>query len=773
MALRISIVAGVWLLVTAVTLGLAGRWQASGRPVATRDAKVVVFGIPHLGFSDLGPHTTPVLWRLMHTRAAIAATTVRSQDTRPNTLEGYATLGAGSRLAAPKSAGLAVAADAPDGSSTAGQALAIRTGIAPDGTIVVPAGVPVLRANIGRHIASTPGALGTALRRAGRETGVVSNADVPNLATARWRQSRPAALALMDRTLALSTGQVDRRLLVQRTPRGGAHADPAAMVRATSAALRDADAVVVDPGDMDRAAAFAQQALPGPAAASRSAALLRTDALLGAMLKRLPAKTLVLVVSVSPPPDAGLTPTLALGPGVVRGTLSSSSTKRDGLVAVTDLAPTILSALHVPKPAGMVGHPLNVTPGHPGLARFRAMDASSATQTSAYRPAIIGAIVFEAMVFALMILCTWTHRRLRPAGWRLAALTIVTFPLATYLVAVVPGATRASAPVASAGLAGLAVGTAALCLWAGARRHPLAALAWALALTITVPVIDVIIGGPLHRSTLLGFSLVGGGRFYGWPNSTFAVVGSAALLLCAVLVTQLGRRADLLVGCACGLGYIVLVDGSPSLGTDVGGILALVPIYVLFMVALVGRRLTPRAWVLAALATVAVLAVAVGFDLLAPFGARTDIGDFFSGLFHDGGHGARTTIARKVSVNVGLIGHTVWTWMLPVFLVFGAWALSSARRRRRLVPSGSALRAGVVATCALAILGFAVNDSGPLVIALALSFIGPLFVILLSDGDTTTFADGPRRATRSGIHRRRDGRPWVDAPRADRRRGQR
>lgn len=721
---RIALVAGAWLLLAATALALAGRWESSGAPVARHDSKVLIFGIPHLGFRDLGPRTTPNLWRLITTDGAIAATSVRSKHTRPGTLEGYAALGAGSRVAAPpRPTALAVAADAPAGETTAAEALAARTGVPPDGDIVVPAGIPVLRVNIGRHNASVAGALGTALRKVGRRTAVVSNADIEDPATGRWRQFRPAALALMDHTLAVSTGQVDRRLL-----------KPGRFVGATLRALHHADAVVADPGDMDRAQAFADQALPVPGDAARRTALSATDALLGQTLRRLPKDTLLLVVSVSPPPRYGLTPTIAAGPGVVRGTLSSPSTKRDGVIAITDLAPTVLSALGVSKPAGMVGHPLTVTPGRPGLHRFEQMDARSLTTAHLYGPAIIAYLVVQGALFAVVILLTWVGARPRRSALRLAALSLAACPLATYLVALVPGARAASALVEGAIIAALAVAVGALCAWLGrSREHPLAALAWLLGFTIAVPVIDVVVGGPLHQSTLLGFSLPGGGRFYGWPNGTFAVVGAAALMLCALLVTRYGRRGDVLAACIGLLAFVVLVDGSPSLGADVGGILALVPIYALFAVALVGGRLTARAWLLAGLATVAVLGLAVAVDLLQPLGARTDIADFTRGLFGSGTHGATTTIARKISVNFAFIGHTVWTWMVPIIVVFGAWALASPARRARLVPAGSPLRLGVIAVGVLAVLGFLVNDSGPLVIALALSFVGPLFVILLAE----------------------------------------
>src|SRR6185503_8466866 len=67
--------------------------------------------------------------------------------------------------------------------------------------------------------------------------------------------------------------------------------------------------------------------------------------------------TLLLVVGVRPRTTAWeLTPTVAYGAGVVRGSLYSPSTKREGLVTLTDIAPTILDALDVPAPQGLIGN---------------------------------------------------------------------------------------------------------------------------------------------------------------------------------------------------------------------------------------------------------------------------------------------------------------------------------------------------------------------------------------------------------------------------------
>src|SRR5205085_4195003 len=71
----------------------------------------------------------------------------------------------------------------------------------------------------------------------------------------------------------------------------------------------------------------------------------------------LPPDVLVLVSGITPPGEEWrLQPTIAQGAGVRPGYLWSPSTKRLGVITITDLAPTILDALRVPVPDGMIGH---------------------------------------------------------------------------------------------------------------------------------------------------------------------------------------------------------------------------------------------------------------------------------------------------------------------------------------------------------------------------------------------------------------------------------
>src|SRR5205823_13535944 len=78
-----------------------------------------------------------------------------------------------------------------------------------------------------------------------------------------------------------------------------------------------------------------------------------------------------------------LTPMVAVGPGVVRGYLHSPSTRRLGIVTLTDVAPTVLDSLGVPVPDGMIGHALRYHPGSVDLGMLARTDRDATYREAA------------------------------------------------------------------------------------------------------------------------------------------------------------------------------------------------------------------------------------------------------------------------------------------------------------------------------------------------------------------------------------------------------
>jgi len=728
---RMAAIAAALVAALAATLWSGARAAPPSVALSGPASKVLLVGVPGLRWDDVGTGAMPVLDGMIRD-GAVAAMTVRTRSPDPSVTEGYATLGAGSRVGAS------------DGNGVAAER---------DGRVVVGR-ADDLREEAGRWLPTEPGALGDALHAAGLHTAVVGNADLPGglsygvgpgsdpeaVPAGRPPVLTPAAVALMDGEGVVDAGAVGQDLLTDA--RGApfeVRADPEAVLAATRAALAAADVVLVDAGDLTRVEALEAVAPEAFAARSRARAIADADALLGRIATDLPPATLVLVVSVVPPGDEWrLTPVVAAGAGVTHGYVQSPSTRRLGLVTLTDVAPTVLDALGAPVPTAMVGHPLRYAPGEPDVARLARLDRDAAYRERVYLPTAVAFIAAQAVLYLVATAAFARRRRARvPAqgtarALYLAVLAVAAFPLATFLFRAIPFAPALGPPGVSLVVV---IDAAVVALAARARRSPLSPLAWILGATVALLVVDVATGARLQQASILGYSPHTAGRFYGLGNTAFAVLGSSAVLAGVLHLVHAPRRREALAAVAALWALVVVVDAAPVLGDDVGGILTLLPVLGLAFAALAGRRLTRRLLLAAAAATLALLAAATVADLLRPPEARTHLGRFAADVAENGFDPLVSTVARKASVNLRILQGSVWTWVVPVVAAFLLHLLVWRRRAADLLPPASPLRVGVVATLALGLLGSVVNDSGVVVIAMALVYVGPLLVVLAAAGE--------------------------------------
>jgi hypothetical protein len=701
---------------------------------------VVLFGIPDVGLADLRPDLMPNLSRLS-SEGALGLATARSGGAT-SSASVYATIGAGDRVKATPVSGVALGADAPFEGDAAAEVLARRTGTRAEGAVVLPS-MPVTLRRAGSDLSSSPGALGDALHEAGLETAVVSNA--ATVADDGTREpAAPAALAVVDRAGGVDHGTVGDELLrpSARAPYG-LQVGLGSFVGSVRRALAAADVVVVDPGETERASTYLSAVAEGARRPMREAALRRTDRVLGAILPLLPADTLLVVTGITSDPSGQLVPIVVHGAGVAGHRVSSPSTKRPDLVAVTDLAPTILDALGVDVPTSMIGQPLRY-----GAGTVDRGSLDRQNQLVADRDEVYGSLQTTFVWVALVIYVVAAVVLLLGVGGpalgrlvRFALLATLAWPLATFLVRAVPS------------LYGLGVGShllvwaIALALAAGAHRlrsHPLDPLLAIAALTVAVLVADLATGAHLQISSYLGYTPTVAARFVGIGNAAYGVLAGATILTCALVVARSARPRDAW-WLAVAVGVVVVVaDGAPWMGSDVGGILSLVPALGLLLLALSGRRVGWRPLVLIGLAALALLGVAVGFEALRDPSQRTHLGRFFLG--GAGETGFWTTIDRKWAVNVRLLTTSTWSELIPIIGLFTIAVLVVRRGWQRLVPAGSAERAAVLGLAAVAVLGWLTNDSGPIAAAMALVFLGPLAALVAQRGEVrrpTWLAPGP------------------------------
>src|SRR5690606_2434461 len=297
----------------------------------------------------------------------------------------------------------------------------------------------------------------------------------------------------------------------------------------------------------------------------------------------------VLVVAPDPPAgDEQLTVFAVAGPRVEAGWATSGTTRRARYVALTDVAPTVLERLGVPLPTGM--EPTAVTSVADGETFDRKLDALvDASERAELRDRTFGpfAVVFVGLVaidLALAILCLSRYPQM---ARRVAALSmwILAIPPVAFLAGLLPLQHLPPVQLGSAvyAVAALAAAAASVATRSRPRLGPLILMA-ALWLVL---VVDVCTGARLQIDTLFGYSPVVAGRFAGYGNQAFSLLGIAAIaLVCGaydlVGPSPGGRAPGWFLGAASALFAVsVVVDGAPDLGSDVGGVLALTPAAVL------------------------------------------------------------------------------------------------------------------------------------------------------------------------------------------------
>ncbi|MCX6345319.1 MAG: hypothetical protein NT018_09650 [Armatimonadetes bacterium] len=241
----------------------------------------------------------------------------------------------------------------------------------------------IVKANASASYHALPGGLGSSLQARGIKTAVIGNSDLPG--PFRALSSPPSTLhfpsqvpqihreavaAAMNCEGAVDFGDVDSCFVKpdQNTPYG-VRTDPAALMQAIGMVLPKSRFIVVDFGDTYRADIASESCTDDRAALVRHQAALRLDYFIGALKSKLDLKKDTLIL-LSPSSrnwtdieEERLAPILIVGQGFERGTLSSPSTRKAGIVTLSDVAPTILSIFGIKSPVDMVGRSITSKPG--------------------------------------------------------------------------------------------------------------------------------------------------------------------------------------------------------------------------------------------------------------------------------------------------------------------------------------------------------------------------------------------------------------------------
>ena len=262
------------------------------------------------------------------------------------------------------------------------------------------------------------------------------------------------------------------------------------------------------------------------------------------------------------------------------------------------------------------------------------------------------------------------------------------------------------------------------------RRDILAPTTIVAAITTVVLFADLCTGSHLQMNSPTGYTPIVAGRFYGLGNIAFATFATGVLMTAAGIAHRLlghGRRTwavavSLVLGTAA-----LFAIGWPGLGTDFGGVLALVPGLAVTMLMIAGLRVTVGRIAVIGVAAVATIGLLSFLDYLRPPNERSHFG-LFAGQVLDG---TAWPVVPQNRCNAGFFGQLAAHppaagALLFLFVVLNNplnWRVGVLSRVYEYAPT---LRAGLTGSLVTGLAGFAFNDSGIAIPALALTVAVPL-----------------------------------------------
>ena len=647
---------------------------------------MILIGTGGITWTDVSAQDTPALWSFLRDGSS-AALSVRSVNTNTCPVDGWLSLSAGSRAAAPGPGG------SPD-RSTSDPCPPIPT----VDSGAVPGWNAYVRAARAKKFDSTPGLLGehlasngTCVQAVGAGAGVGA---------------------------ALTSGMV---------PRYAAFAP-----ETLTGALASCPVTLVDVGSVRDPKEVAEgEKAPTTSRAEQVKAI---DARIQQVLEAAPGGADIVVASLS---DAGAQERLrmvaAKGPHYGSGTLRSASTRQTGLVQAPDLTATLISAAGVELPRELGGKPLHRVPADSNAEsaareRLRALvDYDQAShEVHSLVPPFFNAVVYTQLAIYALVLLVWkrdfgspeTRTRLLRIVRRVGVVA-ATVPAATFLANLLPWwrfPLPMLAVVASVALFVTAISTIALLgPWGRSLLGPMAAVSVA---TMLVLALDVMTGARLQLSSLMGLQPVVGGRYYGMGNTTFALFATATILLCIAVSDHFVRAGQQVLAAvavaAIGLGA-TLVDGAPFWGADGGGPPALLPGLAYLVLAILGVRMTWRRGALIGGVTAGLFLLVAFLDSLRAPESQSHLGRFFDSILNGG---AMDIILRKGQQNLSILfGNYRLALLVPVALVFVIYVLArptswGSRALQRSFDNAPTLRPGLIALLITLTIGFLINDSG-------------------------------------------------------------
>lgn len=686
-----------------------------------KDVKVVMIIINRIDFKDL--ETMPYTRQIMD-KSSIALMNTKGSGAN-NEFKSYATLGWGVRSEASHTTSLFY-----DTNDETKSIYERRTGNKlPENGIVNLDINRLITQNQNGEYGALPGALGQVLRENGYKTAVLGNGDTDDM------ELTPAGLIVMDSNGYIDYGNIRNNLTEEDVTKPfGIKTNYDLLLEEFEGVYSDSNLIVIETGDTMRLERYKENLYPEAYEKQKSNILNEIDNFISDIVQNSDEDNMKLIIATPYPSNEAaskgerLTP-LVIYEGENSGqVLYSGTTRRDGIVGNVDIGPTILSYFNLTSDK-MTGRVLTSMVQEDNLSYIHNLN-ERVVNTSTQRVRVLYSFaVYEIITSILALILIVLRKRIRIKWHKYILLALIGNIVAPFTLLLMPLFGGTNIVVTYLLLLGLSI-LIVIVLRLLSKGDPLSTILYAMTLLVFGLLIDTITGQNLIKNSLLGYDPIIGARYYGIGNEYMGILIGAVLVFTTVFVEKYSINKYIPI---IFYGLVTVIIGFPKLGANVGGTITAVFAFIFVSIRLLGKKINFKKLIYIGLSVIGVVGIMAIIDLFI-IESQSHLAGAIRQIVTGGPVVIYQIIIRKISMNLRLMGVTIWSKvLLSAIVVLGILFYKPIGFIKKVSLKYSKIAIGWSGIIVACIIGFAVNDSGIVAAATSVVFLTSTILYLIVD----------------------------------------
>lgn len=555
------------------------------------------------------------------------------------------------------------------------------------------------------------GALGDSLHNLGLKTAVFGNSDTDE------EKIRTAALISMDSKGLIDYGNLDNVLMEDMDYPYGFKTDYEKILREMYDIKSKASLILMDTGDLARLNNYSNFLSQDIFDYKRNLILKEIDQFVGNLTDILDKeKSLLMILS----PNSGeeridgnkLSPIILWGKDIEKGTVTSSTTNREGIISNLDIAPTVTSFFNISS-ENMLGNPIKSIEKNKSLNYIKSISRRINTTSKVRSKTLLiyGIISIIIMIMTILIFFLNIKMNNRIGDlFRTSLLLLYGAPIILILNSLFIIDSVLKFFISLIVVIGIYVFLT--------KKYNNDGIMFFLSFFFfLIMIFDLLLNGALTRFSVLSHDPIIGARYFGIGNEMVGGFLAVTTLIAGLLFKKYNNK---FISISILLLSVAIV-GHPKLGANVGGTIAVLVATIYFILEIIEKQLNLKNITLIIIITGLVIMI-MGYIDIALNPNPTHLGKTLMSLNEKGVDIVRNIINRKLLMNIKLIGISIWTKVLFVN-IFVQVAISYIYEDRIIKLMDTGLGKGILSGMVGSIIGFLLNDSGVILSAISMNLI--------------------------------------------------